>query len=88
MDEYKIGVMSTVCKIRAPSIESAILGFALGTESNTNMGLDSLSMIMVYSVNGEKFEGVHPFVERSLEDIPRDELMKIRNDVNGVSFLE
>ncbi|WP_342305073.1 hypothetical protein [Methanolobus sp. ZRKC5] len=88
MDEYEIGVMSTVCKIRALSIESAILGFALRTENYTNMGLDTLSMIMVYSVNGEKFEGVHPFVEISLEDIPRVELMKIRNDINGVSFLE
>ena len=88
MDEYEIGIMTTSCKIKAPSIESAIIGFAMGTNINTNIGLDTLAMIAIYSVNGKKFVDKNPFALKKLDEHSHEELQAIMDDVNKITFCQ
>ena len=88
LNEYEIGIMSSTVSIKAPTIESAIIGYALKADIRSNMGLDTLALIAIYRVNGEIFEGLHPFGERNFEDFSEEEIRQIAEDANRVIILE
>jgi len=81
MDEYTVGMGSRKQKVRAPSVEAAVVWHARQVNLVKYIGLQALAFIVVYEINGKKYNNKTPFALRDPLDYMPDEFRQIMADV-------
>jgi len=90
MNIYKVGIMSDVRYVQAPSAKAAALYYSLGTFGNAKL------IAAVYEVNGEPCDETVPWGEYAFGDQSDDELfarfeddlMTIKPEIAQCSYVD
>ena len=83
LHKYKVGIMSHIALIEAPSSESAALFYGINTNGNATL------MAVVYEIDG-KHEGKAPLIEYQFsgKEIPEELVEKLAEEIKLCKILE